>query len=244
MTVLQFKGFEITIPNIRVHKTISSPRANSDIPLSEYSPSDKNLPTIYAPVFKLLKTVREVQRILKQLRAFQLPDKILGTGKSRLLGHHLVQRPQAHQWCYQVCLTESRTNWGHPPLRPPWPQVPEYKNIFLYSVKKQDVFQCFEWANHLSAPTLLAGSPPQAALIVWLADPVTQEPHIHSWPKLSCPVTPFLLQLPLRQAMNVSGYSASLCQPAAAKQSGRRFLASGSPSQVEHTAATQPQPEC
>ncbi|KAI1240034.1 hypothetical protein IHE44_0011480 [Lamprotornis superbus] len=32
------QGFEITIPNIRVHKTISSPRANSDIPLSEHSP--------------------------------------------------------------------------------------------------------------------------------------------------------------------------------------------------------------
>lgn len=122
--------------------------------------------TIYAPVFKSLKTVREVQGILNQLRAFQLPDKILGTGKSRLLGHHLVQRPQTCQWCYRVCLTASRPNWGHPPRPPPWLQVPQYKNIFLYPVKKQKVFQCFEWADHLSASTLLAGSPPQAALIV------------------------------------------------------------------------------
>lgn len=183
MTVLQFKGFEITIPNIRVHKTISSPRANSDIPLSEYSPSDKNLPTIYAPVFKLLKTVREVQRILKQLRAFQLPDKILGTGKSRLLGHHLVQRPQAHQWCYQVCFTESRTNWGHPPLRPPWPQVPEYKNIFLYPVKKTRHISVF-WMSKPSISTYTVG---------WLPSPGS--PHcLASWPSNTRTTHPQLTQ--------------------------------------------------
>lgn len=51
--------------------------------------------------------------------------------------------------------------------------------------KKKKVFQkCFEWVNHLSASTQSAGSPPQVALIDWLADSVTQEPHARGWPRL------------------------------------------------------------
>lgn len=136
--------------------------------------------TIYAPVFKSLKTVREVQGILNQLRAFQLPDKILGTGKSRLLGHHLVQRPQTCQWCYRVCLTASRTNWGHPPLPPPWLQVPQYKNILLYPVK-----------NPKKYFSVLNGQTIYQHLHCWLAP----SPHcLASWPSNTRTTDPRLTQ--------------------------------------------------
>lgn len=37
-------------------------------------------------MFKLLKSVREAQDILNQLRGFQVPDKILRTGKKQATG--------------------------------------------------------------------------------------------------------------------------------------------------------------
>ena len=143
VTAHQFKGFEITIPNICTHKTISSQRTNSEISLSNWVITKWQKSTIYAPVLRLLKTVREVQEILNQPRACQSQDKTLGTGKSELPGHRLIQRQGTGRWYIKSGL------WHLAPTKnttTTWLKVPVHKNIYFYSVRKQ-------FFNNLSGPT-------------------------------------------------------------------------------------------
>lgn len=86
------------------------------------------------PSVQVTQDIGEVQEIRNQPRACQSPDKILGTGKTELPGHHLIQRQQTGQWYIKSGL------WHLAPTKNPtttWLKVPVHKNIFFYPAKKK-----------------------------------------------------------------------------------------------------------